>query len=92
MHGQLRVRGDGLVSAAGHLEARARLARSHLADCDRVAAGLCDPALQDGVRVLADVAADALELVGQDLELLSTKVRAGAAVYERVERALASRR
>jgi hypothetical protein len=90
MHGQLRVRSDGLVSAAGHLEARAQLARSHLAD--DVSGGLSDPALQEGVRVLADVAADALELVAQDLELLSTKVRSGAAVYDRVEGALASRR
>jgi hypothetical protein len=92
VHGQLRVRGDGLVSAAGHLEGRARLARSHLAGCARVTAGLRDPTLQEGVRVLADVVADALELVSQDLELLSSKVRAGAAVYERVESALASRR
>ena len=92
VHGQLRVRGDGLVSAAGHLQARAGLARSHLADGVRVPAGLREPALQEGVRILADVVTDALELVAQDLELLSTKVRAGAAVYERVESTLASRR
>ncbi len=92
MHGRLRVQSDALVSAAGHLEARARLARSHLADGVRVSAGLRDPALQDGVRALADVVTDVLELVAQDLELLSTKVRSGATVYDRVERALASRR
>ena len=92
MHGQLRVRGDGLVSAAGHLDARARLARSHLADGVRVPAGLCEPALQEGLRVLADVATDVLELVAQDLQLLSIKVRAGATVYDRVESALAGRR
>ena len=92
MHGQVRVQGDALVSAAAHLGSRARIAGSHLADCARVPTGLCDPALQEAVRTLADVAADAFELVAQDLELLSTKVRAGAAVYQRVEGALASRR
>ncbi len=92
MHGQVRVQGDELVSAAAHLEARARLAGSPRADCARMPAALHDPALQEAVRMLADVAADALELVAQDLELLSTKVRAGAAVYDRVEGALASRR
>jgi hypothetical protein len=92
VHGQVRVQDDALVSAAGHLEARARLADSHLAGCARVPAGLSDPALQEAVRTLTDVAADAFELVAQDLELLSTKVRAGAAVYDRVEGALASRR
>ena len=43
MHGQVRVRGDALVSAAGHLEARARIAGSHLADCARVPTGLLRP-------------------------------------------------
>ena len=84
----LQVEGDRLSSAAGHLEVRALLARSRLGDCAAVPSGLRDPALHEGVRLVADVLADVLELVAQDLELLSTKVRAGATVYDRVEGSL----
>lgn len=84
----VRVEGDGLGSAAGHLQSRALLIRGRLGDCAGVPAGLHDPALREGVRVLADVVADVLELLAQDLELLSAKVRAGATVYDRVERSL----
>ena len=38
--------------------------------------------------MLADVAADVFELVGRDLALLATKVRAGALLYDRVETGL----
>jgi hypothetical protein len=40
--------------------------------------------------MLADVAADVLELVGRDLALLAGKVRAGALRYDRVETGLAA--
>ena len=38
--------------------------------------------------MLADVAADVFELVGRDLALLASKVRAGALLYDRVETGL----
>jgi hypothetical protein len=40
--------------------------------------------------MLADVAADVLELVGRDLALLAGRVRAGALLYDRVETGLAA--
>jgi hypothetical protein len=53
-----------------------------------VPAGLSDRALRDAVSMLADVAADVLELVGRDLALLAGRVRAGALLYDRVETGL----
>ena len=38
-----------------------------------------------GVGVLADVAADVLELVAMDLGLLAGTVRSGAVLYDRIE-------
>ena len=85
MHGHVRVQGDGLRAAGSLLEELAWLARDRLGDCARLPAGLRDPALREGVRVLADVAGDLLEVLADDLDLLATKVRAGATVYDHVE-------
>ena len=91
MRWHVRVQGDGLLAAGSHLEELAWLARDRLVDCARVPAGLRDPALREGVRVLADLAGDLLEVLADDLDLLATKVRAGATVYDHVEASVVRR-
>ena len=91
MHGRVRVQGAGLLAAGGHLEELAWLARNRLGDCARVPAGLRDPALREGVHVLADLAGDLIEVLADDLDLLATKVRAGATVYDHVEASVVRR-
>jgi hypothetical protein len=85
VHGQVRVQGPGLLRAGSRLEELAWLTRDRLGDCARVPAGLRDPALRAGVRVLADLASDLLEVLADDLDLLAGKIRAGAKVYDHVE-------
>jgi len=81
----VRVQADGLFAAGSRLEELAWLARDRLGDCARVPAGLRDPALREAVRALADLAGDLLEVLADDLDLLATKVRSGATVYDHVE-------
>jgi hypothetical protein len=85
----MRVDGGGVTTAASHLAHRAGEVTDQGQRCAGLAAGLSDRVLHDGVAVLADVAADVFELVGRDLALLATKVRAGALLYDRVETRLA---
>ncbi|MDQ1601950.1 MAG: hypothetical protein QOD68_3424 [Actinomycetota bacterium] len=85
----MRVDSGGVTTAAGHLAHRAGEVTDQVNRCAALPAGLSDRVLHDGVAVLADVAADAFELVGRDLALLATKVRAGALLYDRVETGLA---
>ena len=91
MHGHVRVQGAGLLAAGSHLEELAWLSRGRLGDCARVPAGLRDPALREGVRALADLAGDLLEVLADDLDLLASKVRAGATVYDHVEASVVRR-
>ena len=85
----MRVDSGGVTTAAGHLAHRAGEVSDQVNRCAALPAGLSDRVLHDGVAVLADVAADVFELVGRDLALLATKVRAGALLYDRVETGLA---
>jgi hypothetical protein len=86
----MRVDSGGLTPAASHLTHRAGEVTEQAQQCAGVPAGLSDRALRDAVSMLADVAADVLELVGRDLALLAGKVRAGALLYDRVETGLAA--
>jgi hypothetical protein len=87
---EMRVDSGGLTTAASHLAHRAREVTDQVHRCAGVPAGLSDRALRDGASMLADVAADVFELVGRDLALLATTVRAGALLYDRVETGLAA--
>ena len=91
MHGHVRVQGDGLRAAGGAPGDRAWLARDQLGDCARVPGRAARPGAAGGVRVLADLAGDLLEMLADDLDLLATKVRAGAAVYDHVESSVVRR-
>ena len=89
---EMRVDSGGLTTAAEPPGAPRRGGhRRRCTGAQAVPAGLSDRALRDGVSVLADVAADVFELVGRDLALLATKVRAGALLYDRVETGLTRR-
>ena len=81
----MRVQGGGLIAAGSHLEELAWLVRDRLGDCARVPAGLRDPALRGALLALADLAGDLLEVLADDLDLLATKVRGGATLYDQVE-------
>ena len=87
---EMRVDSGGVTTAASHLAHRAGEVTDLVPRSAGVPAGLSDRVLRDGVAVLADVAADVFELVGRDLALLATKVRAGALLYDRVETGLAA--
>lgn len=88
---EIRVDGGGLTTAASHLARRAEEVAEQAQRCGGVLpAGLTDRALRDAVMALADVAADVFELVGRDLDVLASTVRAGAMLYERVETGLAA--
>lgn len=82
---QVEVEGGGVLTAASHLSMRRARVEGQLPRCAALPDGLADPALRGGVTDLADVVADVLELVAHDLELLAGKVRAGVALYDRVE-------
>jgi hypothetical protein len=86
----MRVDSRVVGTAAGHLTHRAGEVADQAHRCAGLPAGLSERALRDGAAVLADVAADVFELVGRDLALLATKVRAGAVLYDRVETGLAA--
>ena len=86
----MRVDSGGLTTAASHLTDRAGEVTEQAQRCAGVPTGMSDRALREAVSMLADVAADVLELVGRDLALLAGKVRAGALLYDRVETGLAA--
>ena len=85
---EIRVDSGDVATAASHLAQRAGEVADQVQRCAGVPAGLSDRVLRDAVTGLADVAADVFELVGRDLSLLATRVRAGALLYDRVETGL----
>lgn len=85
---QIRVETAGVASAATHLAEAALTARRLSASAVTLAAGVADRTLVDALEVLGEVCGDALDVVGLDLDLLASAARAGAAVYEQVERAV----
>jgi hypothetical protein len=85
---RVEVDSAGVLLASTHLESRGSLVAGQAAACPAIADGLHDPSLAAGVGDLADVAADVLELVAMDLELLATRVRACAVLYDLVEERL----
>ncbi len=85
---RVEVDSGGVLLASTHLADRSSLVLGQVAHCGRLPAGLHDPSLVAAVGALADVAADVLDPVARDLELLATKVRSGAVLYDRVEQRL----
>jgi hypothetical protein len=83
---RVEVEGAGIAEAARRLSAQAGLLRQRRSACDQLTDGLVDPRLRAGAEVLSDLFCDVLELVAQDLDLLSTKVRSGLALYDETER------
>ncbi len=82
---QLRVETKALVDAGRLLGSHADRLRDQSQQCARIAEALHDPTLVHGGRLLADVAADLLEVVAMDLDLLAGRVQTGAVVYDRTE-------
>lgn len=82
---RVEVDSGGVLLGSTHLLIRSSLVGGQVAACEAVSSGLRDTSLVAGVNDLADVAADVLQLVAMDLELLSAKVRSGAVLYDRVE-------
>jgi hypothetical protein len=87
---EIRVDSGGVATAASHLAQRAGEVADQVHCCAAVPTGLSDRVLRDAVAALADVGADVFVLVGRDLTLLATRVRAGALLYDRVETGLVS--
>jgi hypothetical protein len=83
---RVEVDTGGVLLAGSHLHARGSLVAAAAHGCAELPAGLSDPVVRAAATELADVAADVLELVAQDLELLADRVRAGAVLYDDVER------
>ena len=82
---QMRVETSALVDASALLGSHADTLRDQSRQCGRIAEGRRDPSLAHGGRLLADVAADLLEVVAMDLDLLAGRVQSGAVVYDRTE-------
>ena len=82
---QLKVETRALVDASRLLGSHADTLRDQSRQCGRLAEELRDPSLAHGGRLLADVAADLLEVVAIDLDLLAGRVQTGAVVYDRTE-------
>jgi hypothetical protein len=81
----IRFDGAGVLGAASHLAGQADGARSLTWAAGTLAEGVVEPQLTAAVALLGDVCADVLEVLGLDLDLLSSLVLAGAAVYTQVE-------
>ena len=79
-----------LVDRQGVVAAGAQITDSAAA-CRVLAAALArfpdvsDPVVRAGIGEVADVCADVLELVAIDVDLVSVRVRAGAALYSAVD-------
>ena len=85
----LRVDDRALTSAAERLRQHADDFRDLAAAVLRVPQPQATP-LRRGYIDLVEVCADAAELLAMDVELLTARLRAGARLYDSVERAVAS--
>lgn len=82
---QIRVDGGGVLDGAARLVVRSEQVGGMSGPARRLAAGLRDRRVADGLGTVGDVVADAAELVAQDLGLLAARARAGVARYGQVE-------
>jgi hypothetical protein len=80
----------GVVTAAGHLHARADDLRGLAPPVRRWPEQVRDPALRNGVAALASAVADLVEVLALDQDVLADKARAGARTYAEVEQGLAA--
>lgn len=88
----MRVEVDtwGVVTAAGHLHARADDLRGIAPPVRRWPAEVRDPRLRGGVTALAAAVAALVEVLALDQDVLAEKTRAGARLYVDVEQSLAA--
>ena len=88
----MRVEVDtwGVVTAAGHLRARADDLRALAPPVRRWPGDVRDPVLRSGVAALASEFADLAEVLALDQDVLADKVRAGARLYVDVEHGVAA--
>jgi hypothetical protein len=80
----------GVVTAAGHLRARADDLRGVAPPARRWPTEVQDPGLRSGVAALASAVADLVEVLALDQDVLADKARAGARLYADVEQGLAA--
>ncbi|HEX4699267.1 MAG TPA: hypothetical protein VH857_07910 [Actinomycetes bacterium] len=87
----MRVEVDtwGVVTAAGHLRARADDLRGLAPPLRRWPGQVRDPALRSGVGALSAAVADLVEVLALDQDALADTARAGARLYADVEQGLA---
>jgi hypothetical protein len=78
----------GVVTAAGHLRARADDLRGLAPPVRRWPGQVGDPGLRGGVTALASAVADLVEVLALDQDVLADKTRAGARLYVAVEQSL----
>ena len=88
----MRVEVDtwGVVTAAGHLHARADDLRGLAPPVRHWPEQVRDPALRNGVAALASAVADLVEVLALDQDLLADTARVGARLYAEVEQGLAA--
>lgn len=86
---QLRVDGSSLSYTSGRLRSVADAARDLAGAMRRTASADLDVDLDAGIRQLAGVGWDALDLVAADLELVVASLLAGGRLYDVVEAAAA---
>jgi hypothetical protein len=85
----LLVDGDGVVGASVTVAGHADACRALAADVSGLGelADVADTDVRAGVGELADVCADALEVLAIDLDLVAARMSAGARLYSAVEAA-----
>ena len=88
----MRVEVDtwGVVTAAGHLRARADDLRGLAPPARHWPGQVRDPCLRCGVAALASAVADLVEVLALDQDVLADRARAGARLYTDVEQGLAA--
>ena len=87
----MRVEVDtwGVVTAAGHLHARADDLRGLAPPVRHWPEQVRDPALRNGVAALASAVADLVEVLALDQDVLADRARLGARMYAEIEQSLA---